>query len=290
MPIVAGMLLLWELRRGRQVRRWRVGLLAVAVLPAAIGLYATHVEPFRVVVEETTVEVAGIDGSAIRLGVYSDPQMNGISDHERDAFDSLVAGQPDVVLLPGDLFTAEFAVVREDVRAFRHMLDSLDVPALLVAGDHDLVDTLEWLVRDTDAQVLDNEVVTVDAGGHTVAIAGIGHRTDEIRTERLLDVLTSTPADAHVVLAHAPEMARAVGPDHAVDLVVAGDTHGGQVRLPVVGLLWNPNDVPDDVAEGGLHELDGTAVYVSRGVGMLRGQAPQIRLGAPPAVDLITLS
>jgi hypothetical protein len=188
------------------------------------------------------------------------------------------------------MFTAKFAVVREDVRAFRGMLAGLDVPALLVAGDHDLVDTLEWLVRDTEAVVLDNEVVTVEAGGSTVAVAGIGHRTDEIRTDRLLDVLTSTPADAHIVLVHAPEAARAVGPDHAVDLVVAGDTHGGQVRLPVVGLLWNPNDVPEDVAEGGLHDLDGTPVYVSRGVGMLRGQAPQIRLGAPPAVDLITLS
>jgi len=236
------------------------------------------------------MEVAGIDGGSIRLGVYADPQMAGISDHERDAFDRLVAGGPDMVLLPGDLFTAEFAVVREDVSAFRRMLESLSVPALLVAGDHDLVDTLEWLVRDTDAVVLDNEVVTVDAGGHTVAVAGVGHHTDEIRTARLLDVLTSTPADAHIVLAHAPETARVVGPDHAVDLVVAGDTHGGQIRLPVVGLLWNPNDVPDDVAEGGLHELDGTTLYVSRGLGMLRGQAPQIRLGAPPAVDLITLS
>jgi len=38
-----------------------------------------------------------------------------------------------------------------------------------------------------------------------------------------------------------------------------------------------------------LHELDGHRIYVSRGVGVERGQAPRLRLGAVPEVSLITL-
>jgi len=46
---------------------------------------------------------------------------------------------------------------------------------------------------------------------------------------------------------------------------------------------------PDDVAAGGLHEVDGRRIYVSRGVGVERGQGPRLRMGAVPEVSLITL-
>jgi predicted MPP superfamily phosphohydrolase len=47
--------------------------------------------------------------------------------------------------------------------------------------------------------------------------------------------------------------------------------------------------VPREVGAGGLHELDGRWMYVSRGVGAERGQAPRLRLGAVPEVVLLTL-
>jgi predicted MPP superfamily phosphohydrolase len=74
-----------------------------------------------------------------------------------------------------------------------------------------------------------------------------------------------------------------------VDLVLAGQTHGGQVQVPLVGPLTTASGVPREVAAGGLHRLDGTRIYVSRGVGVERGQAPRLRLGAVPEVSLITL-
>jgi len=43
------------------------------------------------------------------------------------------------------------------------------------------------------------------------------------------------------------------------------------------------------VGAGGLHVIEGRRVYVSRGVGVERGQAPKLRLGAPPEVSLLTL-
>jgi uncharacterized protein len=61
------------------------------------------------------------------------------------------------------------------------------------------------------------------------------------------------------------------------------------VLLPLVGPLATASRVPRDVAAGGLHELEGRRVYVSRGVGVERGQAPRLRIGAVPDVSLITL-
>ncbi len=72
--------------------------------------------------------------------------------------------------------------------------------------------------------------------------------------------------------------------------MVAGHTHGGQVQLPIVGPLTIASRVPRSVGAGGLHDLRGRTIYVSRGVGVERGQAPRLRLGAPPEVAIVTLS
>ena len=48
--------------------------------------------------------------------------------------------------------------------------------------------------------------------------------------------------------------------------------------------------VPRHVAAGGLHEIDGNRVYVSRGVGMERMQAPRMRLFCPPEISILTVT
>ena len=74
-----------------------------------------------------------------------------------------------------------------------------------------------------------------------------------------------------------------------MDLTIAGHTHGGQVRIPFFGPPITLSRVPRRVAGGGLHELQGNAIYVSRGVGCERASAPRVRLNCPPEVSLLTL-
>jgi predicted MPP superfamily phosphohydrolase len=59
----------------------------------------------------------------------------------------------------------------------------------------------------------------------------------------------------------APELA-ALG----YDLIVAGHTHGGQVRLPLVGALVTNSHIPRRMARG-LHRLGRSFLHVSGGVG-----------------------
>ena len=83
------------------------------------------------------------------------------------------------------------------------------------------------------------------------------------------------------------------GPDRAEDVdapqVVAGHTHGGQVQIPFFGPLFTLTEIPREAAAGGLHEVNGTQLYVSRGVGAERGEAPLIRFNCPPEISLLTL-
>ena len=80
-----------------------------------------------------------------------------------------------------------------------------------------------------------------------------------------------------------------VPPSSRIDLVVAGHTHGGQVVVPGFGPIITLSGVPRAVAAGGLHEMNGNRIYVSRGAGSEQGQAPRIRLFCPPEVSILEL-
>jgi predicted MPP superfamily phosphohydrolase len=54
--------------------------------------------------------------------------------------------------------------------------------------------------------------------------------------------------------------------DLGIDLVLAGHTHGGQVRLPLVGALYSQTALGRKYAAG-LFSFGKTTLYVNRGIG-----------------------
>ena len=89
-----------------------------------------------------------------------------------------------------------------------------------------------------------------------------------------------------VVMGHAPDYALG---DVGADLLLAGHTHGGQVRLPLLGPVVTLSEVPRDWAAG-VTELDrGRTLVVSRGIGMERAGAPELRFLCRPELVVIEL-
>jgi predicted MPP superfamily phosphohydrolase len=76
--------------------------------------------------------------------------------------------------------------------------------------------------------------------------------------------------------------------EHGIDLYLCGHTHGGQVRLPVIGAVLTSSRLGRRYVMGHYHE-GRTHLYVSRGVGFEGLGAPRVRLFCPPEITLITL-
>ncbi|HEX6202615.1 MAG TPA: hypothetical protein VF100_06400, partial [Thermoanaerobaculia bacterium] len=72
-------------------------------------------------------------------------------------------------------------------------------------------------------------------------------------------------------------------------LLLAGHTHGGQVRLPGVGPLVTASRVPRSWAAGRTALADDRTLIVSRGIGMERGYAPQLRFLCRPELVVVDL-
>jgi predicted MPP superfamily phosphohydrolase len=126
------------------------------------------------------------------------------------------------------------------------------------------------------------------AGGRAIAVAGVDD--PHLRRDRYDRIAGAADpaADVRIGLAHSPEP-RVVGRFAAdgYELVLAGHTHGGQVRVPVYGALVTNSGI-DRARARWLHRWDdSTWLHVSAGLGT-SPYAP-VRFACRPEATLLTL-
>jgi predicted MPP superfamily phosphohydrolase len=129
---------------------------------------------------------------------------------------------------------------------------------------------------------------TVKAAGRAVALAGVDDphlRRD--RYERIAGA-ADPAADVRIGLTHSPEPRIVAGfATDGYDLVLAGHTHGGQLRVPFYGALVTNSGI-DRARARWLHRWnDRTWLHISAGLGT-SPYAP-VRFACPPEATLLTL-
>ena len=95
------------------------------------------------------------------------------------------------------------------------------------------------------------------------------------------------PAEANgplrILLSHSPDQI-AWARRHRFDLMLAGHTHGGQIRIPLVGPIFCPSRYGVRYAAGVFYQAP-TLLHVSRGIAALQA----IRLNCPPELTKLVL-
>jgi hypothetical protein len=291
-PVAALVVLLRA--RGPGVARPLLAAAMVGLALAPIGAYGSLIEPERLVVERADVEVppARAGEGGIRIGVLADLQTDDVGPHENDAVARLMALRPDLILIPGDLFDGTLAEREREREAMVRLLSRLKAPhgTFAVVGDVDPPDLNETLLRPAGIRLLRNEVARVRVADRRLSIVGVTKENPSGAAAAAALERESGDRDIRLLLGHRPDAVLRLARNTRIDLTVAGHTHGGQVQVPFFGPPITFSDLPRDVAAGGLHEVgEGRRLYISRGVGMERGQAPPVRIGAAPEVTLIEL-
>lgn len=191
--------------------------------------------------------------------------------------------EPDLIALTGDYVTLSPAYIHPMARALGKLRARRGVFAVL--GNHDFqVDPGEITraLRAHRIRVLRNSRRPLRAGGQTLWILGV----DDLwwSSDDLPAALKSVPArDAKILLCHNP-LGIWQASRHGIDLVLSGHTHGGQVRLPGLRRLYR-SKLGERFVEG-WNSLNGTQIYVSRGIGKV---VVPIRFACPPEIACLRL-
>jgi predicted MPP superfamily phosphohydrolase len=164
-----------------------------------------------------------------------------------------------------------------------------------VLGNHDFwarPARLETALGAAGTVVLVDEAYRLPPPHDDVALVGLddpftSHPIYDRETrQRSVDAALQKVADVPVRIAvcHAPDGIHWVR-GRNVQLMVCGHTHGGHLALPGHRPLWIPSPM-GRLYPHGLHQVDGTRLFVSRGVG---GSLVPMRTYAPPDVAVFTI-
>lgn len=205
----------------------------------------------------------------------------------------------DIIVLLGDYVAAmpKFRTGIVPVADWAGALAKLRAPlgVYSVLGNHDWW-TDNWAVRaglqQVGIPVLENRAVKIDKEGRRFWLAGLGDqlslhvgRGQYRGTDDLPGTLRQTMGDRDpvILLAHEPDIF--VKTPDRVALTLSGHTHGGQVRIPIIGRPMVPSAYGERFAYGHIVE-GGRNLVVSSGLGMT---GLPVRFGVPPEIAVITL-
>jgi predicted MPP superfamily phosphohydrolase len=192
--------------------------------------------------------------------------------------------EPDLVAISGDLvdYSAYIDWIPDTLGQLTARFG-----VYFVLGNHDVrvdTDRLRSVLHDSGLVDLGGRWIEVAVRGQPVVLAGnelpwLAPAADMRRCPKW----TAAGRPLRIVVSHSPDQLRWAQAQDA-DLLLAGHTHGGQIRIPVIGPIFAPSSVGVKYASGVFHAPP-TIMHVTRG---LSAELP-IRFNCTPEMARLIL-
>lgn len=193
----------------------------------------------------------------------------------------------DAIVFTGDLIDPKIKNF-EAAKEFLRLLVGT-APTYVVLGNRDAIRVAEVrrLIRDVGAIELFNTATPLVRANNKVWLVGVGD--PYIEWDNLEGSISkiNTSKEIEILLVHSPDVPLVRRASRSsIDLILTGHTHGGQIRLPLLGALIIPGQPTPPVYVAGLYVIGKTQMYVNRGLGT---STLPVRFLSKPEVAFITL-
>ncbi len=263
---------------------------------AALGTfgYARFVEAEWLQTSHVPVSLSGERRPGLKLLHLSDLHASPVVsvDYINRALIRALEWEPDAICLTGDFITTHFDEDRRLTQALRRLAEA--APCHAVLGNHDggewarhyggYADTtiVKALLRDAGVRLLENETVPLKCRDWKLNLVGVSDGwAGEMQPEQAFRPVDKTSPT--VLLSHNPDTKETLA-KHDWQLLLSGHTHGGQLRVPILGTPFAP--VRDKRFVAGLHRWRNRWLHITKGVGTVYG----LRINCPPELSFLTLT
>lgn len=275
-------------------------LVASACAGAGLALYAGEVERHWLEITRRDVLLPGLSRSldGYRIAQLSDIHLDEFTEpfFLHDAVNRINRMNPDAVFLTGDFVTHQFLpeklAIDSGWQCARILTGLRCTNRYAILGNHDIMVGRAPMIEALTAngiKVLDNAYLPIERGGGRFWLAGlddpvVGHPNPDAA---IPPSIRNLPGEPVVLMCHAPDYSDtllSIPAGQAVSFILSGHTHGGQIRLPLIGATILPT-LGRKYVEGSFR-FGHMQLYVNRGLGTV---GIPFRFDCPPEITLHTL-
>ena len=237
------------------------------------------------------------DFDGFTIAQVSDLHNKTFGKNQKTILAKLKSTAPDIIVITGDVIDRR----KYDLDAALDFVKGAAkiAPVYYVTGNHeawleDFEMTKSWLIE-SGAIFMDDTEVSLSKGDSSFKLLGVSD-PDFLTTQyaqgndvtKMTKQLSkwSTDQSFKVLLTHRPELFDLYS-ENNMDLVFAGHTHGGQIRVPFVGGVVAPDQGWFPKFTSGKYAQDASTMFVSRGLG---NSLVPIRINNRPEILVVRLN
>ena len=258
------------------------------ILLVLIFLYARYLGTKGLIVKEYKVESSKITDNYHGLKIVHISDIHYGSTINENELDKIVTEvnklKPDIVVLTGDLIDegADKNILIEYLKKINATIGKYGVN-----GNHDSENVLE----DCGVTYLENDYNLIYNSTESIIISGITSSYNEndidYKTKKFdeyIGTLTDSKPIYSILLLHEPDYIDKLNTDN-YDLILAGHSHGGQVRIPIITKYFLPNGSTKYYND--YYKVNNSDLFISSGLGTSKAK---LRLFCKPSINFYRIT
>lgn len=244
-----------------------------------IFIYSVAIEPSLLIVKKYSISESGDlvkndtvkpKSESIKVVQITDTQIGSFysTKNLKKVANKINALNPDIIVFTGDLI--DYSNKNPDIDEITTILSSMNarLGKFSVFGNHDYMYKLpryyRQIMKNSNFNLLINENKKIKlAEDKYINILGVDEILNGNPNIKYLENKTDKK-NFNLLLAHEPDLVDMLSKD-AMNLVLSGHSHGGQIRVPFKGALVTPPYGRKYTK--GFYEINGNHLYVSSGLG-----------------------
>lgn len=270
--------------RGTVIKSIKI-VLSIILIIVLVILYGKFIGSKYLVVNEYKIESTKLDESfnGFKIIQVSDINFNGDFTLLNKTIKKIKELKPDLLVFTGDLVYEEYTLTDDDTNKMVEYLKDINVTTSKYAiyGNNDLrVSNIRTILEEANFIVLNNRNDLVYyKNDYPINIIGI---------ETMYNGLYKVNKDSYheemfnILMLHEPDIVKEL--DYEPDIVLAGHSLNGLIRLPGMGCLYKPKGANTYCDK--YYKVNNTELFISSGIGT---NTIDFRIFNHPSINLFRL-
>lgn len=264
-------------KRIRKMRLWVKLLILLFVLAIGTILYSRFIGTSGLFVKEYLVVNKDLPNSfnGLKIAHISDVHygQTTLKKDLKEIVKQVNEYEPDIIVITGDLLDRDMDYTKQDLIDIEECLKELDASLgkYIIMGNHDNTQNVynEVVANSGLTDLNEKNEILYYQGNKPILIAGMSTGeysglTPQEKVQEAIQLIKENDIAYSILIMHEPDYISDIEYEN-FDLVLAGHSHNGQVRLPIIGAIILPPHAQEYYDE--YYKIQNTDLYISSGIG-----------------------